>query len=264
MNTMKIDELTVRQLDSRAEMGAAAADDAAKAIVSLLEKKDEISVVFAAAPSQNEFLSSLLEHREIDFTRINAFHMDEYVGLPADAPQGFGNFLKNAIFSKAPFKSVQYINGLAEDMEAECARYAKLLKDAHVDIVCMGIGENAHIAFNDPHEADFNDPKAVKIVTLDETCRTQQVHDGCFAALELVPKTAVTLTIPTLVDTDYIFCVVPAKTKAQAAKNVVTEPIGELYPASILRRKPGAVMYLDPDSGSLIAWPGEKCEGATC
>lgn len=249
------DALQVKTYASRQAMGEKAADDAAKVIVSLLQERGEISMIFAAAPSQNEFLSSLLTHTEIDFTRINAFHMDEYVGLEQDAPQGFGNFLRAAIFSKAPFKSVQYINGQTDDPEAECRRYAALLEAAHIDIVCMGIGENAHIAFNDPGEADFHDPLPVKVVHLDETCRNQQVHDGCFAALEQVPKTAITLTVPTLMNADYHFCIVPAKSKAQAVRNTLDREISEAYPASILRTAPRSVLYLDADSSALLAWP---------
>lgn len=248
------DALCVKRYETRDEMGQKAAEDAAKKITELLRSKEEISIIFAAAPSQNEFLRSLLTHTEIDFSRINAFHMDEYVGLPQDAPQGFGNFLNNALFSKAAFRSVQYLNGQAEDPEAECLRYSKLLSEAGIDIVCMGIGENAHIAFNDPHEADFEDPKAVKIVKLDETCRMQQVHDGCFSSLEQVPHTAITLTIPTLTHVSSIFCVVPAATKAEAVRNCLEEEISEKYPASILRRVPGSAMYLDPDSSSLLHW----------
>lgn len=180
--------------------------------------------------------------------------MDEYVGLTPEAPQGFGNFLRNALFSKAPFGSVQYINGQARDPEEECRRYEALLACAPADIVCMGIGENAHIAFNDPHEADFQDPRMVKVVSLDETCRRQQVHDGCFASLEQVPCQAITLTVPALVNASCIFCVVPAKTKAQAVKNSLEKEICEKYPASILRRIPGSVMYLDQDSSALLDW----------
>ncbi|MGN0479002.1 MAG: glucosamine-6-phosphate deaminase [Hominenteromicrobium sp.] len=249
------DSLQVKKYDSRRSMGEKAANDAAKVIVSLLRERGEISMIFAAAPSQNEFLSSLLTHTEIDFTRINAFHMDEYVGLDPNTPQGFGNFLREAIFGKAPFKSVQYIDSQADDPEAECRRYAALLGAAHIDIVCMGIGENAHIAFNDPGEADFDDPLPVKVVHLDETCRNQQVHDGCFAALDQVPRTAITLTVPTLMNADYHFCIVPAESKAQAVRNTLEKEISEAYPASILRKTPRSVLYLDADSSALLAWP---------
>lgn len=128
-------------------------------------------MIFAAAPSQNEFLSCLIEDNGIDWSRINAFHMDEYIKLYPEAPQGFGNFLKESIFEKVPFKSVNYLNSNADNIEAECERYSNLLKTYKADIVCMGIGENGHIAFNDPHVALFNDEKLVKVVDLDQKCR---------------------------------------------------------------------------------------------
>ena len=183
---------------------------------------------------------------------MNAFHMDEYIGLSADAPQGFGNFLKAHIFGLAPFKSVNYIDISAKDPDKECERYAALLAEYPTDIVVMGIGENGHIAFNDPPVADFNDPKAVKPVLLDEICRNQQVNDGCFATLDDVPKYAITLTVPTLFAGDHLFCIVPAKTKANAVKATLCGEIGEACPATVLRRHPSAILYLDGDSSALV------------
>ncbi len=155
-----------------------------------LEKKAVINMIFAAAPSQSDFLKVLRNDASIDWSRINAFHMDEYIGLDKDAPQGFGNLLKREIFGLVPFKTVNYINGSAADPEKECERYATLLNENPVDIVCLGIGENGHIAFNDPPVADFNDPKLVKVVDLEQICRQQQVNDNCFTAIELVPEKA--------------------------------------------------------------------------
>ena len=242
----------VKRYPTRAAMGAAAAAEAAEVIRNLLAKKDEINMIFAAAPSQNEFLQALVEAPGIDFTRINAYHMDEYVGLDDDAPQRFGNFLKDHIFGLAPFKSVNYIQGNAEDIDAECERYSQLLRDNHIDIVCMGIGENGHIAFNDPHVADLKDPALVKKVSLDEICRMQQVHDGCFASLDLVPKYALTLTVPALVNADYHFCIVPAASKANAVRETVYGPIGEKCPATSLRTCEHAILYVDQDSGAQL------------
>jgi glucosamine-6-phosphate deaminase len=208
-------------------------------------------MIFAAAPSQNEFLAALVADKEIDFSRINAFHMDEYVGLSPDAPQGFGNFLRAAIFGKVPFKSVNYISP-AGDPEATCAAYAELLEKNPVDIVCMGIGENGHIAFNDPHVAFFNDEKAVKVVELDLKCRNQQVNDGCFESIDKVPTHALSITVPRLVSAPALFCIVPAKTKAWAVRETLNGSIDEHCPASILRIRDGATLYLDPDSASLL------------
>ena len=178
--------------------------------------------------------------------------MDEYIGLPASAPQGFGNFLKNAIFGKVNFKSVNYINGNADDLDAEFARYTKLLTDHPTDIVCLGIGENGHIAFNDPPVADFNDAVLVKAVKLDEICRQQQVNDGCFKTIDDVPTHAVTLTIPALCKGKYMFCSVPAITKADAVKAVLNDEISEKCPATILRKHENACLYCDADSSSKL------------
>ena len=252
MNTFKKDLLTVNIYDTRDAMGRAAANDIKARILSLLESKAEINMIFAAAPSQNEVLYALATDKEIPWSRVNAFHMDEYIGLPASAPQGFGNFLREHIFGLAPFKSVNYIDISAADADKECERYSALLADNPTDIVVMGIGENGHIAFNDPPVADFNDEKAVKSVALDEICRNQQVNDGCFAKLEEVPTTAITLTVPTLFKGDYLFCIVPAKTKANAIRATICDEINEKCPATILRRHKRAVLYLDGDSSALL------------
>ena len=252
MKTMQKDLLKVNIYDTRDEMGKAAAADIKACILSLLETKETINMIFAAAPSQNEVLESLATDKEIPWNRVNAFHMDEYIGLSKDAPQGFGNFLKAHIFGLADFKSVNYIDISAPDADAECARYSALLKEYPTDIVVMGIGENGHIAFNDPPVADFADPKAVKPVELDPICRNQQVNDGCFAALDDVPGTAITLTVPTLFAGDHLFCIVPAKTKAKAVRATLCGEIGEACPATILRRHKSAVLYLDGDSSALL------------
>jgi len=242
----------VLSFETRAQMGACAAADIAAAVKEVLSRKPRCRMIFAAAPSQNEVLAAFAADQTVDFQRIDAFHMDEYVGLNPDAPQGFGNFLRSALFSKAPFGSVSYIDCAAADAQAECRRYAALLNEQPIDIVVMGIGENGHIAFNDPHEADFDDPLAVKIVSLDETCRMQQVHDGCFASLSDVPTHAVTLTVPRLVDAAYHFCIVPAPTKANAVAATVLGSVGAHCPATSLRLCEHAVLYLDADSSSLL------------
>ena len=249
--TFKTDKLIVNIYDSRPEMGKGAAAEAAAYLRHLLAKKEEAYIVFAAAPSQNEFLAELVAAPDIAWQRIHALHMDEYIGLPADAPQGFGNFLKRSIFDKVPFASVHYI-GTEKTAEQACAEYDKLLRAHPIDIVFMGIGENGHIAFNDPHVADFNDPEPIKKVELDLTCRKQQVNDGCFAALDEVPRCALTLTIPTLLSADRIFCIVPASTKANAVKATVYGDISTQCPASILRHHDYATLYVDTDSGKYL------------
>jgi len=236
--------------DNRENAGVFAAEDIAEAIKDCLKEKDEINMIFAAAPSQNDTLGALLKRTDIPWNRINAFHMDEYIGLPDGAPQSFGVFLKNAIFGKVPFKSVNYINGNATDIAEECARYTKLLNDYPTDIVCLGIGENGHIAFNDPGVADFQDKVLIKTADLDEICRQQQVNDGCFAKLEDVPKQALTLTIPALTKAAHLFCTVPAATKRWAVNRTINGSIDEECPATIMRKHSHAVLYCDSLSGA--------------
>ena len=248
----KIDNLTIKGFANRAEMGEAAASDVAARISQLLETQERINMVFAAAPSQNEFLDALTHTEAIDWRRINAFHMDEYIGLPEHAPQRFGNFLKERIFDKLPFHTVHYLNGNNPNPQHECLRYTQLLEQYPTDIVCMGIGENGHIAFNDPHVADFDDPAITKIVDLDLACRQQQVNDNCFNTLEEVPLYALTLTIPALMRSPYIYCMVPGMNKAVAVHNTVTTGIHAIHPSTILRKHPHAILYVDEDSASLL------------
>lgn len=244
--------LEVRIYPDREEMGKDAAKDVSAAIRKLVEKKDEINMIFAAAPSQRDFMKELIANKAIPWEKINAFHMDEYIGLEKDASQGFGNFLKKHLFDYVPLKSVHLINGQAKDSEEECKRYSDLLDQHPVDIVCLGIGENGHIAFNDPPVADFNDPKQVKVVELDMPCRQQQVNENLFTGIDLVPTHAITITIPGLLRAMKMFCMVPAKNKADAVYATLNEEIKEKCPASILREKKGAILYLDIESASLL------------
>ena len=252
MKTLKKDKLVVEIYENRTLMGEAAARDIKAKIAELLEESQEINMIFAAAPSQNDVLKALVEDKEIEWNRVNAYHMDEYIGLDKNAPQGFGNFLKDHIFSLVPFKSVNYIDITATDPEKEAERYGKLLDENLTDIVIMGIGENGHIAFNDPPVADFKDKKTVKPVKLDEVCRQQQVNDGCFESIDKVPTHAMTLTVPTLVRAPYLFCIVPAPTKAKAVYETLNGSIDEHCPASVLRTHDNAKLYLDDQSSKLL------------
>jgi glucosamine-6-phosphate deaminase len=245
------DKLTVKVFEHRNLMGAAVAKAVAAQINLLLNKQPYVNIIFGAAPSQNDFFEELLK-QDIDWSRLNAFHMDEYINLAADAPQGFGNFIKVRLFDLAPFHSVNYINGNAPDYEAECLRYSTLLEDFKTDIVCLGIGENTHLAFNDPHVADINDPYLVKRVDLDEQCRNQQVNDGCFNTLSEVPTHALTLTLPALLRAPYAVCTVPTGKKAQAVYHTLNEQISDRYPSTHLRAHENAVLFLDDQSSTLI------------
>ena len=252
MRSFKKDLLNVNIYDTRSEMGCAAAADIKAAILDMLKEKETINMIFAAAPSQNEVLAALANDKEIPWGRVNAFHMDEYIGLSKDAPQGFGNFLKEHIFGIAPFGSVSYIRPDAASAEREAQRYSDLLAKNPTDIVVLGIGENGHIAFNDPPVADFCDPKLIKKVQLDDICRMQQVHDGCFPTFDDVPKYALTLTVPALMSAEYLICTVPASTKANAVKAMLEGEYGEVCPATALRKHKGAKMFLDKDSAQKV------------
>jgi len=245
------DQLKVKVYDSRLEMGKAAGKDAAEKIRALLKQKEEVNIIFAAAPSQNEVLDALAAEPDIEWGRINAFHMDEYLGLDSTAPQCFSNFLMEHIFSRVPFKQV-YLIKPSNDGETECARYSELLEKYPVDLVCLGIGENGHIAFNDPGVAKFEDPYLVKTAKLDLVCRNQQVHDGCFGSLDEVPTHALTLTIPALTRAAHMVCVVPAASKRQAVTATVYGPVTEDVPATIMRLHKDAVLYCDGESGADI------------
>lgn len=244
--------LHVAVYDSRAEMGAAAARAVVDRAITILKEKPEVNMVFASAPSQNEFLAELLTSPDMPWERVNAFHMDEYIGLYADAPQGFGNFIRDRLWGRVKLRSANYINGNAADLSAECARYTALLKQFPTDIVCFGIGENGHLAFNDPDVADFKDPQLVKTVELDGLCRRQQVNDGCFRSLGEVPTHALTLTIPALLAGNRLYGIVPGKSKADAVYNTVNGCIGERRPATILRTHPNSRLFTDLDSAARI------------
>lgn len=246
------DLLQVSVYETRGEMGAAAARAVAERIRALAAEKPEVNVVFASAPSQNEFLACLLEDGGLPWGRVNAFHMDEYIGLPPEAPQGFGNFIRQRLWGRVGLKSANYIDGNAGDLQAECERYARLLREFPVDVVCLGIGENGHLAFNDPPVADFNDQALIKTVELDATCRRQQVNDGCFRTLADVPTHALTLTIPALAAGRYLCCVVPGKTKADAVFHTIRDAIGERCPATVLRNHRNARLFADRDSAARL------------
>jgi glucosamine-6-phosphate deaminase len=247
-NIVKGIRASVEIYKDRGAMGKAAGQKAESFILACLEKKKEVRIIAGAAPSQNEILRYLAKSKLIDWSRVTAFHMDEYIGLPADAPQGFGNFLRERLFGKVPFKTVHYLQGGGAP-EEECARYTALLKKAPIDVLLCGIGENGHLAFNDPPVANFKDPLWVKVVNLDSVCRNQQVHDGCFASLKEVPKQAFTLTIPVLMSASYAVCTAPGPTKAAAASRMILGPVETKCPASILRLHPLCAVFLDAESG---------------
>lgn len=237
--------LRVEAYTTPAAMGTAAAAAVAARLRSLLSQQSQVRVAFAAAPSQAEFLTALAQAPDLDWSRVMAFHLDEYIGLPAGHPACFARWLDRHLFRQVPLGAVHYLTGTAADPQTECRRYAALLGQAPLDLACIGIGENGHLAFNDPHVADFADPLAVKVVDLAEASRRQQVHDGCFPDLPAVPRQAMTLTIPTIVAARALSVVVPGAHKAAAVRAALTGPVSPACPASALRGHPDAVLYLD-------------------
>ncbi len=251
-DAMTFGRVKVRVSETRDAMGKAAAQHVVGLLRRVLSRKETANVVFAAAPSQTEFLSHLAMAEDVDWSRILGFHMDEYIGLPADSDQFFGRYLERHIFSLVKFREVHLFDSQANDTSRECDRYAGLLRDNPIDIVCLGIGENGHIAFNDPPFADFQDPQLVKVIELDDRDRQQQVHDGCFKSVPDVPRNAYTLTIPALMSAKYLSCVVPTKRKATAVARALTGPLTTAVPASILRTHPRINIFLDVASASLL------------
>jgi len=247
-----VDSLRTEVYPSREMMGAAAAYDVAQRMRTLLEEQERVRMVFAAAPSQNEFLAALADTEGLDWSRVEAFHMDEYIGLPENAPQSFARFLHEHIWDLVRPGRIECIDGRTADADAECRRYTDLLHERPIDIVCAGIGENGHMAFNDPPVADFEDPKTIKVVTLDDICRMQQVHDGAFERFEDVPKIALSMTMPTLVSARWVYCIVPGPTKTVAVRATLGDPISTTCPATIMRRHGNATLYLDTDAAASV------------
>lgn len=240
----EIDHLQLQIFDSRANMGKQAADDIEKRILDLLSKKNKVRMIFASAPSQDDVLGELKKKGTIDWSRIEAFHMDEYLGLEKGDPRLFSEYIVNTLFKPVGLEDYNLIDPSNEPTD-ECRRYSDLIKEEPIDIVCMGIGENGHIAFNEPEYAKFNDSEIMKIVSLDLTCRNQQVHDGCFSSVEKVPEKALTLTIPALFNGTYIFCVVPGSTKKKVLNELVLSEVRESLPCSILKKHDNCVIYTD-------------------
>jgi glucosamine-6-phosphate deaminase len=250
-----VDSLRVQVYEDRATAGRAAALGVARAIQERQQAGGRASVVFAAAPSQNEFLAGLVAGKGIDWSRVVGFHMDEYLGLTADHPASFRRYLQEHLFRLAGLEpgQLRLIPGEQADRPLKtCLDYEERLLAEPVDIVCAGIGENGHLAFNDPPVADFLDPVLVKVVRLDQACRMQQLHDGCFDHIDEIPTHAFTLTIPALLKAPVVSVIVPGPRKANAVLNTLRGPISEACPASALRRHAGAILYLDRDAARLV------------
>jgi glucosamine-6-phosphate deaminase len=240
--------LRVEVYPDRPSMGAAAARVVAAEVRSLIARDGKAGVIFASAPSQNEFLAALRVAPGIDWSKLDAFHLDEYVGIGPDHPASFRRFLVERLFAHVPVAAFHGLDGRAPDAAAECARYAALLAAHAPSLVLLGIGENGHLAFVDPPMCDFREPRDVRVVELDEPCRAQQVHDGGFARVEDVPRLGLSLTVPYLMRVPRAVAIVPGPAKRAAVQAAVAGPLTTACPASILRRHRDATLFLDEAS----------------
>jgi glucosamine-6-phosphate deaminase len=245
--TGRYEQLAVEVFADRIALGNSAGAAAADALRQCLARQENVRIIFAAAPSQNEFLAALGTAEGIDWSRVTAFHMDEYIGLPPDSEQRFSHYLNSHLFEVVHPGTVHLIPAW-EDADRICRHYADLIRQAPIDMVCLGIGENGHLAFNDPPVADFRDPAVMKTVELDPVCRQQQVNDGCFATLDAVPTHAVTLTVPTLMAAGRLFCMVPGAQKRAAITAMLREPVSTGCPATILRTHAHCRLFTDRDA----------------
>jgi glucosamine-6-phosphate deaminase len=251
IKSFKKDNLKVKVYNETEEMGIAAANFVADQLKAVIAEKGSANLILATGASQFAFIQNF-QKLDVDWKKITVFHLDEYKGLPETHPASFRKYLKERILDIVKPKEVHYLEGDAADIDAEIKRYEDLLKSHPVDVACIGIGENGHIAFNDPPVADFNDPHLVKVVELDDDCRTQQLGEGWFPTFDDVPTHALSLTITAIMNCKTISCVVPDERKAQAVYNTLNQEISTACPATILRKHPDTVLFLDKASASLI------------
>jgi len=253
IRTFKAGKMDVAVYSDAQGMGESAAAFTADVLKRALAEKGSARMISATGNSQLAFVDALKKVEGIDWKNVTVFHMDEYLGISSDHPASFRRWIRERMEEAFSPKEVHYLNGEAEDPEAEAKRYEKLLKEAPIDLVCMGIGENGHIAFNDPPVADFEDPVFVKVVELDEACRNQQVGEGHFPTMADVPTHALSLTIPALLAPAALQVFVPDLRKAEAVKNTIEGPIETSCPASILRTSDKARLFLDTESASKLS-----------
>jgi len=245
---------------SRDEMGKAAAQDVAAAMRKYLKAKGKAVMVFAAAPSQNEFLAHLAKIKGLDWSRVVCFHLDEYVDLPRNHPNTFEGYLREHLFDLVNPKTVHYLKGMKGNAKGVARGYGRLLRrHGGVDISCIGIGENGHIAFNEPG-SDLDDPEMVRIITIDSRSVKQQYRDykdhpnpaARYSSLKAVPRKAWTMTVPAILSAREVYTIVPASQKAEAVKKMWEGPISPSCPSSALRRHACVKIYLDKDSASSL------------
>ena len=246
------DKLHVLEYENRELLGRSAAGAVGDFMRRSIADKGRVRMVFASAMSQVDFLKYMQEESGIDWRKVYAFHLDEYKDFPSQHEQSFSRFLVDRLFSRVEEANFFPINSEAPDPDGELRRYSVLLKEAPIDIMVLGIGESGHLAFIDPEYCDFNDPEIFKVTQLDEQTREQLIHDGCFATIDEVPRTAYSMTIPTCLSGLFTIVIVPTALKARTIKAVVEGPITTKVPASILKTKENAWLLIDGESGQLL------------
>lgn len=247
-----VDALSVRISENQAELAIDAAQFAHTYLQETIAEKGSAVVLLATGQSQIKFLDSLINLGEIDWSKITFFHLDEYLGIEANHAASFRRYMREKVENRVNPGLFHYIEGDAIQPIEECNRYSQLLQAQPIDLCCLGLGENGHLAFNDPSVADFNDPHIVKLVKLELATRQQQVNQGLFANLEAVPQYAFTVTLPLLGTAKKIICLAPEKRKAAAVKAMLLESITATLPASFLRMQSQATLFLDIDSASYL------------
>ena len=246
-----VERLDVSIYPDRPTIGEAAAAFVSEQLRQAITARGEANAIFATGASQYEFLAALLGAPDVDWPRVTAFHLDEYLGLGRDHPASFRRFLDERLFGQLPFKAVHLLDGDAPDPQAEAARYAALLQDRSIDIACIGIGENGHLAFNDP-PADFETEDPFIVVQLDDACRRQQLGEGWFPTLEAVPTQAISMSIQQIMKSQHIICSVPDERKAVAVMNSLKGAVTNQVPATILQKHPNCTLFLDKYSAKLL------------
>ena len=249
--------MEIKVFPTKTEMAAAAARQAADALRRALHARGKANVIAATGASQFEFLDALVKAPGIDWSRTVFFHLDEYVGVPATHPASFRRYLRERIVEKVRPGQFHFIEGDAADPKAETARVGALIRDHPIDVAFVGIGENGHLAFNDP-PADFETREPYLVVSLDEACRRQQLGEGWFPRLDDVPARAISMSIRQILDSAEILCIVPDARKAQAVHDCLEGPVSPQHPASILQRHPGTTVYLDAASAALLTRGKDK------
>jgi len=248
----KVDALAVRVFDGQESLGTAAARAASDFLSGRIRERGAARVILATGNSQIMFLKKLIALNTIDWSRVTLFHMDEYLGIEANHKASFRHYLRERVEALVHPRSFEFISGDTLLPLKECERYTALLCAGPIDLCCLGIGENGHIAFNDPPVADFADAPCLKIVKLDDDCKMQQVREAHFPGIEAVPPYAFTLTIPALCSAQKMICISPERRKAKPVKAALQGEISTRCPASYLRTQPQAVLLLDTDSASLL------------